>query len=120
MGANYAEAVYEQWGHLPSAHIRLMVRMALVAPDRKAHPRYWGGWEVLAYAMGYDLRWQTDESPEAQRLRSNAKRNVLRILQYLADSGAIARVASGRPGRRAVYELNIRPVDKRRYAETDG
>lgn len=118
MGANYAEAVYEQWPHLTHAEIRILVRMALVAPDKARAPAYWGGWEVLAFALGCDMPSAYDHSPAADRLRANAKRSVARVVAGLETAGAIVRVRRGRLGVQAEYHLNLRPVDKSRYTQT--
>jgi hypothetical protein len=120
MGANYAEAVYEQWPHLSHAEHRVLVRMALVAPDKARGPAYWGGWANLAFALGCDMPAHYDDTPEADRLRTNAKRAVARVVAGLETSGAIMRVRRGRLGVQAEYRLNLRPVDKSRYDDSVG
>ncbi|MEJ7634983.1 hypothetical protein [Aeromicrobium sp.] len=120
MGANYAEAVFEQWPHLTHAEHRALVRMALVAPDKARAPAYWAGWENLAFALGCDMPSAYDGTPEADRLRANAKRSVARVVAGLEVAGAIVRVRRGRLGVQAEYHLNLRPVDKSRYNESTG
>ncbi|WP_153302945.1 hypothetical protein [Aeromicrobium choanae] len=114
------EAVYEQWPHLTHAEHRVLVRMALVAPDKVRTPAYWAGWKLLAFALGCDMPAEYDETPEAERLRTNAKRSVARVVSGLEAAGAIERVRRGRLGVQAEYRLNLRPVDKSRYGDLAG
>lgn len=117
MGANYAEAAIEQWAsQLDGKPLVALIRMALVVPDAKKEPTYWGGWETLAHALGANMAWDSDSSDEAERLRRNAQRAVERVVKRLVEVGAIQRVGRGHAGRQAEYLLNLRPVDKRRYA----
>ena len=120
MGANYAEAAFVQWSHLPHAAHRALVRMALVAKDSDPAPVYWGGWRTLAHGLGCDMPHDSDTSPEADRLRDNAQRKVARVVSHLVREGAISRDRRGGIGRQAEYVLHLRPVDKSAYRERDG
>lgn len=117
MGANYAEAVYEQYPELHHRAHRVMVRMALIVRDSDREPKYWAGWQVLAYAIGLDMPFAWDTSPRAEQLRRNAQAVVAKVVRELMDANAISSVRRGRLGVQAEYRLNLRPVDKSRYRE---
>ena len=100
MGANYAEAAIAQYATLLDAKPLLaLVRMALVVPDGKPEPTYWGGWETLAFALGANLPWDEYRTPEAERPGRSAKRSAERVTSKALCAGAITgvpRVAAAR------------------------
>lgn len=120
MGANYAEAAYQQFGHLTHAQLRLLVRMALIPHDKNPKPVYYAGWQLQAEALGLNMPWPHDDSAEADRLRRNAKQGVAKVVAALVDAGAITPVRRGRLGVQAEYLLNLRPVDKSRHTTPNG
>lgn len=109
MGANYAKSVFEQWSHLPHHAQLVLIRMALIVKDKDSEPRYWGGWQELAFALGYDMSWfvEVDEKRKV-RGRRNAQEGVRRVMQCLVDEGAITRVRGGYAGHNAEYRLNLK------------
>ena len=52
MGAGNVGLVYARWGHLPHAPFRVLAYMALRTLDDGDPPRFWGGRESLAVALG--------------------------------------------------------------------
>lgn len=87
----------------------VLVRMAVSAIDKDLEPRYWGGWEPLARALGrrpnIDGTWPSDAAELA------AQRAVDRAVATLTKSGLIKRLNTPRPGRQAEYLLQLDPAE---------
>jgi hypothetical protein len=98
MGAGNVKAVFVHWAELPGAPFRLLVYMALRTKDGDDHPRFWGGREDLAFGLG---RRTADEK---------AFKAVKLAIAALLRVDAIRTVERARPGRNAVYEINLSPV----------
>lgn len=84
--------------------------MALTALDDPTpdHPAamYWGGHARLAQALNY--AYPPEDTPEAARTRRNSRKNVGRIIDALADAGALEVVPDGeavRLGHAQTYRL---------------
>lgn len=98
MGAANAKAVFALWGHLSHVPFRALLYMAVVAKDHD--PRYWGGWEALALAIGRGPAELGD--PER---RTSARKAVERVMAALAKAHAIERLNVAAPGRNAEYRI---------------
>jgi len=99
MGAGNVTQVFESWGHLEHREFRLLVHMANTGLDSAAPPVYFRGWESAAKALGYD----------ALGNRDSARRNTMKALKLLRESGAIVSSDHARQGSRAVYALTLWP-----------
>ena len=99
MGAGNVTQVFESWGHLEHREFRLLVHMANTGLDSAAPPVYFRGWESAAKALGYD----------ALGNRDSARRNTMKALKLLRESGAIVFSDHARQGSRAVYALTLWP-----------
>jgi hypothetical protein len=106
MGAGNVKLVYGLWGHLPDRAFRLLAYMALSSLDTDEPPRFWGGREAAAIALGRDLPRVLDRARsqpatgagvEIERQRAAAFQDVKKWTRVLLDAGAIAR--AGGPAR---------------------
>lgn len=77
----------------------VLARMALDARDHDAEPIYFGGWPVLAMAMGRDGYTLAD------------KRSVARAVAELVEAKLITLKRGGAHGRNATYALHLNPWD---------
>jgi hypothetical protein len=96
MGASNVAAVFIYWRRLPHAPFRLLVYMALVSMDADDPPKYWGGWQALAEALGRKM-----PATHADRVA------VTTALTTLRQEGAISRAVNPARGRRAEYLLHL-------------
>lgn len=99
MGAGNVTQAFESWGHLEHREFRLLVHMANTGLDSAAPPVYFRGWESAAKALGYDVFGNRD----------SARRNTMKALKSLRESGAIVSSDHARQGARAVYALTLWP-----------
>lgn len=111
MGAKNVGQVFTQWGHLPGTPFRLLVYMALRSLDADALPRYWGGRDDLARALGRELPPDTDDSPAAERQRTAAYKAVKVAVRQLVDCKAIAPLRRAYSGQRQEWALALRPAE---------
>lgn len=108
MGAKNVKTVYANWAHLRDGPFRLLVFMANTALDSDVEPRYWGGREALAIALGRFRRIAGGRTPEEEaRERDAAYLAVKRALRQLKNSGAITTLNVAGPGTRSDYRLNL-------------
>lgn len=102
MGGGNVAAVFAVWSPiLGDKHrdMRALLFMANTALDGDAPPRYFGGWEALACALGFDVEGNPD----------SAERNTKKALSALVKVGAITSSGTARAGVRAEYALNLVP-----------
>lgn len=99
MGASNAVRAFALWSHLDHRELRGLLFMSLISMDKDDPPVYWGGWESLAEAMGYDVK----ASPEG------ARRSTMRVLAALVRAGVIVSSGQARQGTRAEYALALSP-----------
>lgn len=101
MGARLAKRLYAEWSlHLSPVEMNAAVSMALTAQDADAPPRYYGGWEALARALGY---WRAGAAPAV------VKRKTQRVVTALVRKGVITSSGTAGPRVRAEYALNLDP-----------
>jgi hypothetical protein len=119
MGASNVAAVYARWTGLNHVPFRLLAYMALVSLDRDEPPRFWGGRDDLAGAIGRTLPREpddtdTDPSAVAARRQRRAAHEAVRAgLRELKDVGAITTAKHARQGLRAEYLLHLsQPQDQ--------
>lgn len=105
MGAGNVGLVYARWGHLPHAPFRVLAYMALRTLDDGDPPRFWGGRESLAVALGRLVPKPEDE--QSRRERKAAFEAVKEVTATLRRLGAIEIIEPARPTRNAVYALNL-------------
>lgn len=109
MGIRNVEKVYAVWsprlGHLP---MRVLVWMAYRALDTDQSPRYWGGWEELAYAAGRMVPEHVPGDRDVARLRRAALKSVSAVMEQLRQAGAVRLLRPAAPGRNAEYALILR------------
>lgn len=116
MGASNVALVFAYWGALPGAPFRLLTFMALTALDADDPPRFWGGRDALAQALGRSVPPEPDDdddSDEAAAVRRQRKRahEAVRIgLKELVATGAVTVAKEARAGRRAEYRLHLTPA----------
>lgn len=110
MGARLVAAVVVKHPHLTDRAFRVAVRMALSALD-DAGPRgrppatYFGGWEVLALALGRAL--DHPDPTERRRLRRLASETVRRAVQELVTLGLVEPLNTAHRGTRQAYRLHF-------------
>ena len=102
MGARNVAAVFTHWTHLPHVPFRVLVFMALVAKDGDPAPRYWGGVEPLAEALGRSVMPFGEVAHRDQVAVSSA-------LTVLVRAGALRVVVRPARGRRGEYAVVIDP-----------
>jgi hypothetical protein len=107
MGAGLIKAVYARWGALPGGPFRLLVYMALRAKDDDKPPRYWAGREDLAFGLGRVVPAPKTDDKAVQRERAAHFKAVKEAVSVLSKQGAITTEQQPRPGRAAVYVLNV-------------
>lgn len=112
MGVELVKAVSVRHGQLPGNAFKVLVRMAVVALDRpgadgRPAGLYFGGWEQLGLAMGWDVPDRSDD-PETTRRRRKVKNYVTSALKVLHDEQLIERLEDkARTGTRQVYKLMV-------------
>jgi hypothetical protein len=99
VGASNVSKVFAYWAHLNHRDQLALVFMANTALDADDPPRYFGGWEALARALGFDV---SDER--------NAAEQVRRVLAALAKAGAVVSSSRARMNIRAEYALALEPA----------
>jgi hypothetical protein len=108
MGAGTVKAVYALWGDLPDGAFRLLAYMANASLDEASPPRFYGGRESMAFALGWVVADAGTEDPDAIALRERAFKSVNRLVGVLRKAGAIVQTRVAAPGRNAEYALNLR------------
>lgn len=108
MGAANVKAVYELWPALPGAAFRTLAYMALVSKDADSPPRYWGGREDLAAALGREVPPENEEDADVTRQRNAAFKAVRDATSLLTKLGAIVLLRQARGGQRQEWALNLR------------
>lgn len=107
MGAGNVKRVYAQWAYLPHVPFRALTYMALVSRDGDDPPRFYGGRDALALAIGRTL---TDESTDKER---NAAYEAVRYAtSTLTKHGAIKAANKAHTGRRQEWLLNLLPQNQ--------
>lgn len=118
MGIKNVKAALDNWSHLPSTALVVLIRMAATSWDPNDDPKhppnlYYGGWEYLAEALGRDvpvLPQPDDNSAEAirgRRVRESHAEAVRRQVKELTTAGAISVLQSGSWRHHAKYYLNV-------------
>ena len=85
--------------------------MALVSLDKDDPPKYWGGRDSLAEAIGYDMPDapedgdQSPEAAEARLARARGQKAADKVIQALVQRGALLRLRSGNFRSHAVFAL---------------
>jgi len=115
MGIELVKAVSALGAHLPARPFKVLLRMALVALDRPSDGRparlYFGGWEVLAFAMGYDVPAENKADAAVTARRAKLQEYVRLAVQQIDKAGLIDRlVEHPRDGDRQVYRLCLDPA----------
>lgn len=102
MGGGNVAAVFAIWSSsMADKHrdMRALLFMANTALDGDNPPRYFGGWEAIASALGLNVEGNPD----------SAERNTKKALSNLVKLGAITSSGTARAGVRAEYALNLKP-----------
>lgn len=112
VGVGLAKVVAARHGGLDGNSYKVLIYMALVAldqPNGKGQPAglYFGGWEPLALALGWELPADDDKSPEANRRRRKLRNYVVTALGKLRERGLIEPQERARTGVRQRYRLNL-------------
>lgn len=113
MGATNVKNVFEHWGHLDHRPHRLLTYMALTALDKDNPPLFYGGREMLAAALGYNVPTEPSggaESPfavQAQKDRDKAFQAVKQAINVLIRKGAISRIETGKFRNHSKYALHL-------------
>lgn len=108
MGAGNVKAVYALWGDLPDGAFRLLTYMANGSLDEDSPPRFYGGRESMAFALGWVVADAGTGDPAAIALRERAFKSVNRLVGVLRKAGAIVQTRAAAPGRNAEYALNLK------------
>src|SRR3954452_2490781 len=98
MGAGNVSAAYAVWSHrLKDQHraFRVLLYMANVAKDGDTPPRFWGGRDALALALG--------RRPTTKPQQHAAYEAARAAVDELVAVGAIECTGRPRPGRNAEY-----------------
>jgi hypothetical protein len=105
MGVELVKAAVARHGNLPAKQYKALIRMCLGAHDKGTdeHPErvYKGGWEALAFAMGYD---PTDDDKKAW-----VRKEVTQACRELKDKGIIKPLVD-KPGYGARQYWRIEPM----------
>lgn len=116
MGVELVKVVSARHGNLPGNAYKVLVRMALMALDRpsaEGRPAalYFGGWEPLALAMGWNVPERSDD-PATVRRRRKLKNYVTAALEVLAEEHRLIEKLEkkARMGTRQVYRLTLAPA----------
>lgn len=116
MGAGNVSRVYKEWSCLEHRPFRALAYMALVSMDRDDPPKYWGGRDDLAVALGYPMPEspaEDDKSPEAARAREVRARGhnaTKKVAGELVKQGAVLRIRQGSFRSHAVFALLFPPA----------
>jgi hypothetical protein len=105
VGASNVAKVFTYWPDLKHRDKVGLIFMANTALDADDPPVYWGGWEALGRALGFDPGDGTDE-----RAAANASEQVRRVIASLAKSGVVVSSARARTHIRAEYALALEPA----------
>jgi hypothetical protein len=104
MGAGNVKAVYALWADLPDRPFRVLAYMALTAKDADDPPKFWGGRESLAVAIGRKV--SPNDSEASVRTTFRAVRSAVK---QLIEADAIKLDRHHAPGVPARYALQLRP-----------
>lgn len=111
MGAGNVSRVFKEWSCLEHRPFRALAYMALVSMDRDDPPKYWGGRDDLAVALGYPMPEapaddNTGQSAtEARAARARGHHAVDKVTQSLVKQGAVLRIRQGSFRSHAVFAL---------------
>lgn len=103
VGASNAVKVFA-WPDLTHRQKVALLFMAVISLDADMPPRYWGGWEMLARAIGIDVGDGSDP-----RVMANAAEQVRRVIASLVTAGAVVSSSQARTNVRAEYALALDP-----------
>jgi hypothetical protein len=109
VGARNVKTAYANWGHLPHGPFRLLSYMSLIALDADTEPKFWGGREALAIALGrlHTFAGSGLTEEEREHARETGFLAVKRALRTLKAAGAITPLNVPGPGHQAIYRLNL-------------
>jgi hypothetical protein len=108
MGAGNVGLAFARWGSLNHAPFRALVYMAHRSLDSGNPPRFWGGREDLASALGRPIPEPYGE--EFEKMRKADFEMVKKVIGALTKAGAITMFQAPSAGQNAVYTLNLRTV----------
>lgn len=126
MGSNNVKQVYAHWGHLTHRSVRLLAFMANTTLDKHNPPKFYGGRESLAAALGYDVPDEPASgsegvwADEARRKRDRAFHAVKQTVNALIAAGAIERVKVATFRSHSEYHLNLSPFSELSSWGTEG
>ena len=109
MGAQNVGLVYARWGALNHAPFRVLAYMALRSLDSGNPPIYYAGRDEIAMALGRQI---PEPGPDFERSRKADWAMAKKVVRELTQAGAIILNTPASTGQNAVYELNIRGIDK--------
>jgi hypothetical protein len=115
MGAQLVGFVLANHGGLPPRSKVVLIKMAHTAldqPNRKGQPAgiYYGGWEPLALALGYEVPDLDPDNEKVCQQRRTAGQAVRRAVKPLVQLGVVERLTpSGKvhKGNRQVFRLHV-------------
>lgn len=104
MGIQLVKAMIATQSDLPGQHYKVLLRMCVSARDKPLGDQperlYTGGWEPLAFALGYD---PTDKAKAPW-----VKVEIARICRNLSDRGLLKPlVDKPRQGSRQVWRIDV-------------
>ena len=111
MGAGNVSRVYKEWSCLEHRPFRALAYMALVSMDRDDPPKYWGGRDDLAVALGYPMPEapaddnKGQSATDARAARARGHHAVDKVTQSLVKQGAVLRIRQGSFRSHAVFAL---------------
>lgn len=117
VGAQNVGLVYARWGALNHAPFRVLAYMALRSLDSGNPPIFYGGRDEVAIALGRPI---PDAGPEFEKTRQANFNMVKKITRELSAVGAIVLVQAPGTGQNAVYELNLKGIEKALPREAGG
>lgn len=118
MGAQNVALVFTRWGHLHHAPFRALVYMAHRSLDSGNPPKFWGGREEIAMALGRPI--PEPYGDEFDKKREADYEVVRKVTRTLTRAGAISLDRMPGPGQHAVYALHLRLTDGGNSVPTSG